>query len=107
MTEKEKPLYDLENVYDEQIAPLMTKIIAICKEHRLPMLASFQYQRDADEGEGFCTTTLPFDERILAEHFSRAMNLLSRSPGPRMSTITVVKADGSKEVTMIAGLDGG
>ncbi|MCI0526392.1 MAG: hypothetical protein L0Y56_02920, partial [Nitrospira sp.] len=40
--EEGKPEYDLEKVYDKQIAPLMTKIIAICKKHKLPMVASFQ-----------------------------------------------------------------
>ena len=27
-----------EDVYDEQIAPLMAQIIAICKEHRIPLV---------------------------------------------------------------------
>jgi hypothetical protein len=104
--EKEKPLYDLELVYDEQISPLMTQIIAICKEHRMPMLASFQYQRDEDNGEAFCTTSLPFEERGTAETLTRAMSAMAPKR-PRMSTVTVIKADGSKEVTMIADLTNG
>jgi hypothetical protein len=36
-----------EDIYDEQISPLMTKIIAICKEHQIPMVAQFQYANDA------------------------------------------------------------
>lgn len=35
--------YNLESVYDEKISPLMTQIIAICKEHNMPMVASFAY----------------------------------------------------------------
>jgi len=31
-----------EPIYDEQIAPLMTKIIKICKDHDIPLVASFQ-----------------------------------------------------------------
>jgi hypothetical protein len=42
---------NLEQVYDEQINPLMAQIIAICKEHGLPMVASFQYEPDS-----FCTS---------------------------------------------------
>ncbi|HHS83696.1 MAG TPA: hypothetical protein ENK38_02065 [Gammaproteobacteria bacterium] len=41
----------LENVYDEQITPLLEQIIVICKEHGIPMFAEFQYQED-----GFATT---------------------------------------------------
>lgn len=29
----DKKSFDLESVYDEQIAPLMTQIIDICKRH--------------------------------------------------------------------------
>lgn len=44
----EKPDFDLEKVYDEQINPLMDKIIAICKEHKLSFVASFQYNSKGD-----------------------------------------------------------
>jgi hypothetical protein len=45
---------DNEDIYDEQISQLMEQIIAICKKHKIPMLASFQYHPD-----GLCTTCLP------------------------------------------------
>lgn len=47
---------DLETVYDEQIAPLMTRIIEICRENKMPVLASFQFAPDS-----FCTTAMLFD----------------------------------------------
>ena len=47
-----------EDVYDEQIAPLMTQIIAICQGHRIPMAAQFNYARD-ENGPCLCTTVLP------------------------------------------------
>lgn len=47
-----------EDVYDEQIAPLMAQIIAICQEHRIPLVAQFNYAADED-GPLFCTTILP------------------------------------------------
>lgn len=49
--------FDKESVHDNQIAPLMTQIIAICKEHNIPMLATFNYRCDAEEGHVDYATT--------------------------------------------------
>lgn len=35
-----------ETIYDEQIAPLMDQIIAICKDNQIAMLASFSIPTD-------------------------------------------------------------
>lgn len=43
--------FDLEQVYDEQIFPLMAQILAICKAHDLPMLATFVYAQREENGE--------------------------------------------------------
>ena len=51
--------FDLEGVHDEQIFPLMAKIIEVCKEHRIPLLCSFNYADSGVHGSGlrsFCTT---------------------------------------------------
>lgn len=52
--------YDLEAVYDEKINPLMAQVIAICNEHRIPLLCSFQYSANDsgtdDAGRAFCST---------------------------------------------------
>lgn len=48
--------WDLEAVYDEQISPLMAQIIAICKEHGMPMVASFAYAAQGDGEFDLCTT---------------------------------------------------
>ncbi len=56
-----------EAVYDNQIAPLMAQIIALCKEHKINMIADFCLGPEADadaDGFGqdvFCTTSLPVD----------------------------------------------
>jgi len=42
-----------EKIYDEQISPLMAKIIEICKAENIPMFAEFQYA-DLD----FCTSII-------------------------------------------------
>lgn len=68
MSPKEPESFDLESVYDEQIAPLMTKIIEICHAHKLPMFATFLYLNDLESGDdGLCTTNLMFDERPIPE----------------------------------------
>lgn len=46
-------MMDLESVYDEEISPLVTRIIEICKKHDIPMFAEFQYSDD-----GYCRTAL-------------------------------------------------
>jgi hypothetical protein len=45
-----------EDVYDREIHPLMAKIIAICHEHQIPLVAQFQFSNDEDNGAGFVTT---------------------------------------------------
>lgn len=58
-----------ERVYDDEISPLIAKVVAICKEHDIPMVASFQLNDDReglsdtnDDGEDlgpfFCTSIL-------------------------------------------------
>lgn len=54
--------YDLEAVYDEQIEPLMAQILAICKQHRMPMFASFAYQGTADGRWSTCDSHLLYDD---------------------------------------------
>lgn len=51
-----KDEHDHEDVYDAQIAPLMTQIIDVCKAHDLPMSATFEYAT-----RKYCSTHLPFD----------------------------------------------
>ena len=66
-----------ENAYDEHIAPLMTRIIATCQEHSIPVVAQFQLDPDEDTGEPmFCTTIITTEDahpsiRRLAAHLVR------------------------------------
>jgi hypothetical protein len=71
---------DKEPIYDEQIAPLMTEIIRIAKEHEIPMLASFQLS-DGDEEDGplMCSTFIP--QPGCTEKLHRATEELFRSEG--------------------------
>lgn len=40
------PVAENEKVYDEKIAPLMTQIITICDEHKMPYHCSFMFRAD-------------------------------------------------------------
>lgn len=90
--------WDLEQVYDEKIAPLMTQIIAICKEHRIPVVASFAYARNADEDDtALCTTVLPFEGREVDSFVEAARAVYRRRSGIVALTITSGPAgDGKK-----------
>jgi len=49
-----------EAVYDALIYPLMTQIITICRDNKIPMLCTFQYAADDGTRASFCTTYIPF-----------------------------------------------
>lgn len=86
-----------EAVYDEQIAPLMTKIIAICNEHQIPMVAQFQYEDSEERGPGFVTTTLPFKGIACEEIRDLAARMSPRRPAALAATY-VTNPDGTKGV---------
>jgi len=59
-------MYDKETIYDEQIFPLMDKIINICKENDIQILSSFYLKTDGD-GNLLCTTYLESKEQNASE----------------------------------------
>jgi hypothetical protein len=85
--------YDLESVYDEKISPLMAEIIAICKEHKMPMLASFQFRYNEEEQSSFCTTRLHWDDTPESENLSAATKEIYRKPSFYACAITVSKGE--------------
>lgn len=102
-------MFDLEPIYDEKIAPLMSQIIAICKEHKMPMLATFFYARGEEDDEAFCTTVLlggtGFGERGVPRKMQAAADAITKGHAPHMFRTTVTKADGTTETTITAILD--
>jgi len=82
--------FDLESVYDEQIAPLMTQIIDICKRHKMPMLASFMYQHHhgEEELESYCTTSLGGEGDWKPEKIIKATEIIRRRDDFAAFTIT-------------------
>lgn len=64
--------YDLEEVYDEQIAPLMARILEICKASEMPMIASFAYRTGS-----FCSSALHFNDRPV-ERYEVAQKIITQ-----------------------------
>lgn len=94
-------LKDNEEIHDSEIAPLMAKIIAICKAHGIPMAATFEYA----PGD-FCTTLVPADDQspdMAQINKTMARFVDTGSMAPRTSTlqITTTKADGSKIIEVV------
>lgn len=76
-----------EQMYDEQINPLMARIITICKEHNIPFVASFQLSADnEDDGPLYCTScSLPDGS---SDRMKEAADLIYRGkPGILLATI--------------------
>ena len=98
MSEPNETPWSAEQVYDEQIAPLMKQIVAICKEHQIPMVAKFQYAHDAENGPAFCTTALPLDRAC------ENIRDLARRIGPKppqhfaIAETHITHPDGHKEI---------
>lgn len=67
---------DKEKVYDEQIAPLMSRIIEICKDEQIPMFAEFQYNKT-----DFVTTNIKYGDSHLIMTVYLAMSKCKASGG--------------------------
>ncbi len=63
-----------EEVYDEEINPLMAKIIAICKRDKIAMICNFYLNDDLQ-----CTTALLSDEYNPTEAQLHALDYIRRN----------------------------
>ena len=89
---------DNEKIYDEQIFPLMTKIIAICRENDIPFVASYEYAP-----EYFCSSAWKVDGQ--STFMSKLFTLIRhKAKGNRISTmkLTVTDKDGNETVDVIS-----
>lgn len=84
-----------EAIYDKQINPLMTKIIAICKQHRIAFLADFALGDDLK-----CTSAILEDDCDPTDNQLQALDLLKPQSPFAMAITTETKPDGSQHVTM-------
>lgn len=84
-----------EDAYDENIAPLMTQIIAMCKEHKIPVVASFGLDKDENGEHLLCTTALASDDYDPPAHFARCAAIMRQE---RTSPMMVTVRDGDGNV---------
>ncbi len=57
-------MIDKEKIYDEEIYPLIEKIVDICNKHDISLFASFQYSDD-----GFCNTCVSKDGHNIFHYY--------------------------------------
>ena len=86
-----------ETVYDEQINPLMAKVIEICKQHKIALVADFRL----DDEDLHCTTALTTPEFNASDEQKEAVKILYRErPAFAMAITEETKPDGSKHIRM-------
>jgi len=99
-----------EEIYDDQVSPLMQQIITICKDNGIAMQASFDITHDGEGPNGedcsslTCTTHLPDGEGKFNERFAKANSIIRQghsSHSTPVMHITTERADGSKTLTAI------
>ena len=95
-----------EQVYDDQISPLMQQIIEICKAQGIAMISSFNIAHAGEGPDGedcsslTCTSHLPDGDQVFDERYSKCAVTIQR--GMQRSTamhITTTNPDGSKTLT--------
>jgi hypothetical protein len=96
-----------EQVYDDQISPLMQQIIGICKDQGIAMMASFDIAHDGEGPNGedcsglVCSSLLPDGDGEPNPVFMQANALIRRNGRPAPMMITTSHGDGSKTMTAI------
>lgn len=81
-------LFDCEKIYDDEISPLMAQIIKICRDNKIPMVASFAYHNDLEQGVGLCSTAMNDFEGRKIPQLNAAATELYRSSTFIAMTIT-------------------
>lgn len=96
-----------EQVYDDQISPLMRQIISICQEHGIAMMASFDIAHDGTGPNGedcsslACSTLLPNENGEHNKLFAQANAHIRRGGRPAPMMITTESGDGTKTMTAV------
>ena len=95
-----------EIAYDENISPLMAQIIALCKEHKIPMVATFELDQkddqDADDPLMCSTFLLDPEWGVRGKRTLAAYRAVRPEPGFALAETIVTNPDGSKHVTIRA-----
>ncbi len=92
-----------EDIYDDQIFPLMAEICKICQENKIAMVCSFATPSDEDP-DLFCSSRLPDENGQFPGHLADMSKAISRSlNGSPMTMLTTEHGDGTKTMTAIVG----
>ncbi|MCK9544373.1 MAG: hypothetical protein M0R03_20330 [Novosphingobium sp.] len=76
-----------ETIYDNKISPLVKKIIEICKQDGIAMIANFSIPKEDDDGLQ-ATTNIPNGSGVFPENHRRAMQEIKRGATCLAVTIT-------------------
>ena len=90
--------WDKENIYDEQIAPLMSQIIDICRKNNLPIVATFQYCNKKENGAAYCSTALLSGNED--QHMRNVHKAVKASRPVAFAETHVTNPDGSKVISI-------
>lgn len=82
-----------EEIYDEQIAPLMTQIINICKTNKIAMVMQFAIP-SPDNDDLLCTTALAAKEYNPPDHMVEATIFLRNAGQSAPFAITTKNGEG-------------
>lgn len=88
-----------EQVYDEQVFPLMARIIDVCKEHGIAMIASFDIPTEDHPGLR-CTSLLPDESGKNPDAHKQAYRILRPEARP-VFHLRTTHEDGSETLTAI------
>ena len=73
---------DKEAVYDEKVSPLVSQIIEICKQEKIPFIMSFALREESEEvGDLYCTTAIYGQPGMMkTSTFPKAMKVIKSEP---------------------------
>lgn len=87
-----------EQIYDDQINPLMKQIIQICRENHIAMICSFAIPTP-DDADLFCSSRVPDETGHLPSPIKEASGAIFGYNANRSLMLTTQRADGSKTLT--------
>lgn len=82
-------IFNEEDVYDNEISPLLRQIIDICNKHNIPMIASFVYENCEDRGPGCCTTLINDKENRVHPPLNKMMKVIKYTDEVSTMAITI------------------
>ncbi len=87
-----------EEVYDDEIRPLMARIFGVCKKYDIPLVATFQIDARADGEEAvFRSSAVNVDSARVAGNVTKAFEITR--PKPAWWSAYIVDADGGSDMT--------